>query len=280
MTEMPKGIMVGYDGSPGSEAALTWGAAEARARAIDLTVCHAWSTGSFELSGESAAAEAARQHAGEILDRGVRRVRGSIGAGEVLALLANGPAARVLCEQSRDAAIVAVGSRGRGGLSGTLLGSVSAQVAAHARGPVTVVRGHARAVPGHQPGPVVVGADGSLASRGAVAFAFEEASLHQVPLYAVCALADAAGVLGSARQIEAGFDEALGTYRPGYPRVTVHRMVVPGTPRHALLETAGQLGSQILVLGARGRGGLHGMTLGSVSVTVLHHAPCPVTIIH
>ena len=44
--------------------------------------------------------------------------------------------------------------------------------------------------------------------------------------------------------------------------------------------SARPVGAQLLVVGARGRGRLHGMMLGSVSLAVLHHAPCPVGIIH
>src|ERR1700756_681730 len=95
------------------------------------------------------------------------------------------------------------GSRGIGGLDGLLLGSVSLQVAAHARAPVSVVRGPWRSAAGQYPLPVVVGADGSVGSQAALEFAVEEAALRDVPLVAVCALSDAAGVFGTARSIEA-----------------------------------------------------------------------------
>ena len=44
--------------------------------------------------------------------------------------------------------------------------------------------------------------DGSPASQTALSFAFEEAALCDVPLVALCALADAPGVLGGAREME------------------------------------------------------------------------------
>jgi nucleotide-binding universal stress UspA family protein len=201
-----------------------------------------------------------------------------MGAGEVRPLLLTGSAASVLCQVSGSADMVVLGSRGRGGLAGLLLGSVSSQVAAHARGPVVVVRGNWRPVPGYVPRPVVVGADGSHASQAALAFAFAEAALRDVPLLAVCALADTPSLLGGGRRLEADFEQALVKCEADHPEVVVRRQVVQGAPRTALLEAASA--AQLLVVGARGRGGLRGMMLGSVSLAVLHHAPCPVAVIH
>jgi nucleotide-binding universal stress UspA family protein len=162
-------------------------------------------------------------------------------------------------------------------VSGLLLGSVGVQVAAHAQGRVIVVRGHWRRG-GYHPGPVVLGADGSACSRAAAAFAFEEAALRNAPLLAVCALADAPGVLGGAGRLQEGFEQVIGPLEKQHPEVTVLRQVSPGGPRDALLTAAYR--AQLVVVGARGLGGLRGMMLGSVSHAVLHHAPCPVAVVH
>lgn len=275
-----KAILAGYDGSPDSELALDWAVTEAQARLLDLIVCHAWQARYQGLSEGSPDDEAARQHAERILAGGLRRARTAIEADSVQPLLVNGSAAQVLCDQSAGAAMVVVGSRGRGGLARLLTGSVSSQVAAYASGPVTVVRGRSRPVPGHQPGPVVVGVDGSEACQAAVTFAFEEAALREVPLHAICALADAAGLLGGAHQVEEDFDKTLAGYEAAFPEVTVHRIISPGSPRRALLDATAQAHAQLLVVGARGREGLKGMALGSVSHAVLNHAPCPVSVVH
>jgi nucleotide-binding universal stress UspA family protein len=126
------------------------------------------------------------------------------------------------------------------------------------------------------PLPVVVGADGSTAAQIAVIFAFREAALRKVPLLAVCARADTAEIRGGAGEFEDG-GKTLARCEAEYPQVTARRLVVPGSPRGALLAAAAE--AQLLVVGARGRGGLRGMMLGSVSQAVLHHAPCPVTVI-
>jgi nucleotide-binding universal stress UspA family protein len=124
----------------------------------------------------------------------------------------------------------------------------------------------------------VVGADGSPAARAAVTFAFEEAALRDVPLVAVCALADAVGRLGGSRQLEEDFEHLVACESKEHPEVSAVRQVLSGTPRAALLAASAD--AQMLVLGARGRGGLGNMSLGSVAQTLLQHASCPVGVVH
>jgi nucleotide-binding universal stress UspA family protein len=277
MTEMTYGIVVGYDGSPGSGDALRWAAREAKARGTTLTVCLVWTPNYRTLPTESDIRDLARQHGQEILARGLPYAESVLGPGRVRAELAGGSAAYVLCERSRTADIVVVGSHGHSELPGLLLGSVSWQVAGHACGRVVVVRGEWRPV-NQAPGPVVVGADGSPAAQAAIAFAFEEATLRDVPLVAVCALTDAPGRLGEWHQMEEDFGHLMACEAKEHPEVTVVQRVLAGTPRAALL--AASAGAQMLVVGSRGRGSLEGMSLGSVAQAVLHHAPCPVGVVH
>ncbi|MGE5287582.1 MAG: universal stress protein [Micromonosporaceae bacterium] len=272
------GILAGYDGSDCSEQALSWAAREARSRGTVLTVCHAWAPAYPALAEGADVLEIARQGAEEVLAQGMRYARSIVRSGDVRPLLVDGPVAGALCGKSADAAMVVLGSRGRGGLAGLLLGSVSSQVAAHACGRVVVVRGHWRPAAGYQPGPIVVGSDGSAGSQAAVAFAFEEAALREARLLAVCALSDTAGSLGGARRLEEDFEQVIARWEKEYPEVTVDRHVSDGPARPALLAAAHR--AQMLVVGSRGRGGVRGMMLGSVSQALLHHAPCPVSVVH
>jgi len=274
---MTDGIIAGYDGSAGSGEALRWAAREAWARGTVLTICLAWPPDELALPGDPGGHDRARQRREEILAGGARSIGSVPDPTDVRTVLTEGPPARVLCERSRSAEMVVVGSRGHGGLSGSLLGSVSWQAASHGQGRIVVVRGRWRPV-NQSPGPVVAGVDGSPESRAALVFAFEEAALRDVPLVAVCALADAPGVLGGAAQMEEDFSRVMTLHEKEHPEVTVLRQVSFGPPRTALLNAAD--GAQMLVVGARGLGGIDGMSLGSVAATLLHHSPCPVGVVH
>jgi nucleotide-binding universal stress UspA family protein len=272
------GILAGYDGSPGSEQALTWAAREARAREAVLTVCQAWAPGYPAPAAEVAAFDLARRSGEETVARGVRYARALMGSSEVRPLLVAGPAAHVLCERSADAEMLVISARGHGGLAGLLLGSVSSQVAAHARGRVVVVRGHWRPAAAYVPGPVVVGVDGSAASQAAVTFAAEEAALRGAALLAVCALADSPGNRGGAHVLQEDFEKIMVSCEKEHPDVVVRRQVADGSARAELLRAT--CDAQMLIVGSRGRGGEPGMMLGSVSYAVLHHARCPVGVVH
>ena len=277
MTGMTDGIIAGYDGSTGSDEALRWAAREAWARGTALTICLAWPAADLRLLGDWGVHDRARQLGGDILARGVRLAGAPSDAPEVHTVLAEASPAHVLCERSSSAEMVVVGSRGHGGLAELQLGSVSWQVACYAQGRIVVVRGQWRPV-NQSPGPVVAGIDGSPQSQDALTFAFEEAALRDVPLIAVCALADAPGRLGGMPRMEEDFSRQMTLREKEHPEITVLRQVSFGTPRSTLLTAASE--AQLLVVGSRGLGGVEGMSLGSVAGALVHHSPCPVAVVH
>ena len=81
-----------------------------------------------------------QRRAEQMLREAVERVRSDHPAVNVETAVVEGPPAQVLVDMSADADLLVVGSRGRGGFSELLLGSVSQQCVHHARCPVTVVR--------------------------------------------------------------------------------------------------------------------------------------------
>ena len=136
-------LVVGVDCSKSSSGALDWAVEEAALRGADVEAVHVWScppmtyltglvpTPTFAHDDLAAEARAVLDDVFEALgERGaaVRRV------------LLEGPPAAALMERAEGADLLVVGSRGRGGFAGLLLGSVSQQCAAHAPCPVVVVR--------------------------------------------------------------------------------------------------------------------------------------------
>lgn len=277
MTGMTDGIIAGYDGSADSHEALRWAAREAWARGTTLTICLAWPANGLGLAADPGVRDRARQRGEQIIACGVGFATSVADLADVRTVLAEGSPAHVLCERSGTAEMVVVGSRGHGGLADSSLGSVSWQVACHGRGRVVVVRGQWRPV-NQAVGPVVAGVDGSPESQDALTFAFEEAALRDVPLVALCALTDEPGRIGGARRMEEDFGLLMTSREKEHPEITVLRHVTFGTPRSALLTAAAE--AQMLVVGARGLGGLKGMSLGSVAGALVHHSPCPVGVVH
>ena len=271
-----RGILAGYDGSARSGRALSWAAREAAARGELLAVCYAPQTGP---ASDAVGKVLAHRGGEQILAKGVRLAQDAGPGVKVEALLAAGPAAAALCEHSGRADMVVVGSHGQGGgVPGTLLGSVSSQVAEYAERRVVVEHGRWRAVGQYAPGPVVVGADGSIVSQAALRFAVEEAALRAAPLMVVCALADCPARLGNEQQVQENVEGLLDRLEKEYPEVTVLRQITAGGPLNGLLAAAHD--AQMVVVGARGLGGVRGMRLGSTARGVLHHSPCPVGIVH
>lgn len=137
-----KSILVGVDGSPSSRIALSWAAAEAADHQADLVVLNVWEAtllppvGSVPQSGLADP----NQLAAETLVQVIKEVLGDDPPVLVQPRIKPGNAAEVLIEESEDAALLVVGTRGRGGFAGLVLGSVSQHVAAYARCPVAVVR--------------------------------------------------------------------------------------------------------------------------------------------
>ncbi|MFA1541984.1 universal stress protein [Actinomadura monticuli] len=270
-----RGVVVGYDGSGQSEEAVRWAAEEARLRGVPLTVAHAWEM--YAAVGPMAVPVAdLRAAAEEVAAEGAKHAREE--TGDVHAVLGRGGPTTALMEAAAGAELVVVGSRGRGGFAGLVLGSTAVELAAHAPCPVVVVRER------RAEGPVVVGVDGSAASLEAIGLAFTEARLRGAELVALTAWpADAEpgpAPLVDAEVLREFAGERLARlvapWREKFPDVPVRTEVVTGPPRQVLLAAAKDAG--LLVVGSRGLGGFRGLLLGSVGHALLHHAACPVAV--
>lgn len=170
-------ILVGFDGSADSLAALDWAIAEARLRDLAVVACHAWHwPDSQDIGAET---ERALIAAGErILEQGMEHCAGQAADVKLTSTLVRGGPSQRLIQASTDADLLVVGARGQGGFPGLRAGSVSVQVARHAHCSVIVTRHDADV---SEDGRLVVGVDGSPGADIAARFAFAEAARRQVP---------------------------------------------------------------------------------------------------
>lgn len=137
-------IVVGVDGSPGSRAALHWAHDEAALRKATLVTVTVWQfpvMTSLPAFGAMPPPEDMGGDAEAALLRTLSE-EGIAASDEVpvTTVVAEGAAAPALLDAAADADLLVVGSRGHGGFTGLLLGSVSQQCVSHAPCPVVVVR--------------------------------------------------------------------------------------------------------------------------------------------
>ncbi|MFE6282982.1 universal stress protein [Streptomyces sp. NPDC057877] len=141
-------VVVGVDGSPVGARAVDFAFAEAELRKAPLVALHAWTTWNAPLPAPRDPSLPYANPPGELAAEEERLLHESIAGRQerypgvvVEHKVVHGGTREALIEASRSAQLLVVGSRGRGGFTGLLLGSVSQAVLHHAHCPVAVVRG-------------------------------------------------------------------------------------------------------------------------------------------
>jgi nucleotide-binding universal stress UspA family protein len=136
-------IVVGVDGSEHAERALEWAIDEAKSGNARLRLVSAWHvpTAAYGAPGFAPAIDLDRAFR-EVAEESVEDAATLVREAEIQAdvTVSEGQAADVLVKAAEDADLLVVGSRGHGGFSGLLLGSVSSQCAHHAPCPLVIVR--------------------------------------------------------------------------------------------------------------------------------------------
>ena len=287
-------VVVAVDGSPASDNAVRWAANTATKRDVALRLASSYTMPQFLYAEGMVPPQ-------ELYDDLQRETMHKVDDAREVALevapelrighaVAEGSPIDMLLEMSRDAGMIVTGSRGLGGLSGVVLGSVSAAVVSHAHCPVVVVREDNAVTDETKYGPIVVGVDGSEVSKRATEVAFQEAEARGAELLAVHTWIDSQVTMsGPAFTItddrweearaekSAMLDEYLGEFAKSHPNVEMRKMITRDRPVRALTEAA--QGAQLLVTGSHGRGGFKGMLLGSTSRALLQSAPCPMMVV-
>ncbi|QNE90354.1 universal stress protein [Corynebacterium incognita] len=287
-------VVVAVDGSEASNNAVRWAANTALKRGIPLRLASSYTMPQF-LYAEGMVPP--KELFDDLQNETFQKIEDARAIAHEVApdlkighTIAEGSPIDMLLEMSNDVTMIVMGSRGMGGLSGMVMGSVSASVVSHASCPVVVVREDNHVTADTKYGPIVVGVDGSEVSAKATEYAFAEAHARGAELLAVHTWMDMqvqASLVGlSAAQQEWAevekeqanlLTERLAPLVEKYPDVAVRKIIARDRPVRALSEAAE--GAQLLVVGSHGRGGFKGMLLGSTSRALLQAAPCPMMVV-
>jgi nucleotide-binding universal stress UspA family protein len=280
-------IVVGIDASWQNSGALDWALAESHRTGRPILAVHVIEEklplgATFTPPGTDKAAE-------HLVADVAAYLAGHDGAvGHRTEMLTGNPAA-TLVETATTGSVLVVGRRGTSRLARLLIGSTAEAVTHLAAGPVVVVpdRWHADA-PG---APIVVGVDEAEETDEAIAFAMAAAAGRGAPVRLVRVWDlpsiytwDAAAVTDlydgwheqSSRRLQAMADE----WRVRYPELEIHAETRRGHPVGGLVAAAEESKAELLVLGGRAHRRVTEMLLGSTARGVLHHAPCPVAVVH
>lgn len=291
-TGQTKNVLVGVDGSEGSRRALDFAFREAKALGLTLRVVNAWHIPWIPLpTGVGAVAmspQDAQLHSQILLDAMVGQLDDPQ-MPPITATPVEGNAAEVLIDLAESAELIVVGSRGHGGFARLMLGSVSKQILHHVNCPVVVVHDTDTDQAGH----VVVGWDGSEASKRAVRWAATVArrkgvdlevvhawhlpTLPATPLGGSITVPDDETLSELEHQASSSLTEEVRQLLTDFADVKARSRSILGSAAWALVEAS--KGASLAVVGDRGQGGFSRMLLGSVSTQVAEHAQCPVAVI-
>lgn len=297
------GVLVGVDGSAHARLALHFAAVNALSSNTALTVVAVYRLPPMMYTGEPAIlvtpeARAERDRAETVLDDARKYLRDY--PGKVTFSSAKGSPTGVLTELSGRAQTVVVGSHGRGGFIGQLLGSVAAALPARSQCPTVVVPKDYQPEAGQGPelfanardtGPVVAGIDLSERSRIVLLLAARQAELFAAPLQVLTAMPllrewkywypelEEFETITERRQsnLRASAEKEIAWLRQRHSCLEITADVELGAPGDLL--QAKTRAAQLTVVGTRGRGTMKSTLLGSVSRELLNRAQGPVMVV-
>jgi len=278
--------VVGIDGSDAAIDAMHWAARHAAERNAELVAI-----GAFHVPAVMAAFTAKRgmgvdelglaATAAHDIDVAIEQASGDVEPGTVMVQpqVEEGQAGHVLVDAAADADLLVLGRRGSGELREHLLGSVSRYCATHSTAPVVVVPdGWEQRLSE----TIVVGFDGSDNSCDALIWALDFAG--PTGRVRIVAAIDVAPWLDARVTRERFPDEIAEQEQRVNEQLDAidlegraERSIVLHSPRQAIAEAAGS--ADLLVVGARGRGGVAAGLLGSVSTWILHDTNAPVVVV-
>ena len=277
----PRRIVVGVDASDNALHAAIWAARQAAALGVPLIVVHALDLGATSIySAAVGYTDARRDQGATLLGKVARTLREQVPAALVDTELFDPSAPQTLVALSNESDLIVTGTRGHGGFAGLLLGSVSLKLAAHAHGPVAVVRGDA---PGESGNEIVLGVEPDE-DEAPIRFAFATAAALGATLTVVRAWWPHPAYGGYPEDITTTeHDEAaqaellIKELRDEYPSVKVFVSAMRGNAVPMLIEAS--RGARLLVIGAHRKRNPLSVGAGFVVQGLLSHSLTPVAVV-
>jgi nucleotide-binding universal stress UspA family protein len=273
-------IVVGTDGSAVAQVAVRWAAQFACATRAELVVVTAWQPPFAEI--DPATASERLDDAQRVLEDQWCAPARQIGV-DLRPIVEEGDPRQVIlaCAEEQDADLVVVGARGASHHKHPLhFGSVTHHVIHHTDRALATIPPHVSTA---APTRLVVGLDGSDSSTLALTWCIDYArdrSVEVVAVHSELPLAEWVPHSDPHSWFQAA-QEDLNTWAAPLREaaVTSRELVVEHEPATGLAETAIREGADLLVVGARGRGGFTGLRLGSTAMKVLHQSDLPVVLL-
>lgn len=257
-------VVVGVNETSAGLAAVRLAAREAVARGVELRVVHAFTWPDHRFGRAPQEYAPARRAASAVVDRAVAAARRSTPGVRVRGLVADGPAVRVLVQQSRAAAMLVLGDDDLSVAPRMPIDSVLVQTVSRAFCPTVVARG-----PRPPGGPLLAAVDGSPASLPALRLAADEAARRPVAVEVVHVIARDCAESDGHRVLE----EALASV----PALrSARRRLLIGDPAAALVRVSQR--ARMVLIGPSGRA--RPALLGPVAQALLRRAACPTLFVH
>jgi nucleotide-binding universal stress UspA family protein len=269
-----KPVIVGADGSPESVRAVEWAAREAALRGTSLRIIAVPPLPrrmTVTPATPGTVTDVVERSASEALAAAAQRAAAQQPGLAIETHLVAGAPAEVLAGAAEGAALLVLGSRGAGGFSALILGSVSRYVATHAPAPVVVAREETMSADRE----IVVGVRDPAQAEAALGFGFEEAALRHARLLAVHAWSSPVpGHAEAPAEETSRLESAVAAWQEKFPEVEASVEVVHAHPGRVLAGSSAR--ADLVVLGRHALGGSRGPGVGSVIHAVLSHAHGPV----
>ncbi|MGW8350879.1 universal stress protein [Streptomyces wedmorensis] len=277
-------LVVGVDGSPSAHTAAHWAAEEAHRRGRSLRLVHAADIDRRSFWSDAETMEAVRRAGHDLLTRTTGSIHARHPDLPVTRELSRLEPVAGLRDSAGARGTIVVGSRGLGGFSALLLGSVGLGVAARAEVPLIVVRGESeRPEAGSVTAAVHDETDLDWLLLAAAEADARKAALRMVSVWNVLTHVGSVATMvddldGIARRRVREVKSLADRVRELYPQLIVAHHVETGTSTPGILIDASSR-TDLLVMGrSRRRFGV-GPSLGRVAHTLIHHAHCPVEVV-